>query len=258
MNCKNCNTPQRTDYKFCPACGAKVVVKRLTFRNLAYDITERVFNVDSTFFRTFIQLFKRPEEVIDSYVQGVRRRFLNPISHLGIALTLSGLTIFIMKKVMTPEMFNSYGGNLPEEAASKIYEAIFDYSSLFFLVYIPVFALAGYLTFNKKDYYFSEYIIAFIYIMAQWSIAIFLPTMLILLFAPETYMTISFPMLFVMVAYSLYAIQRIHRFSPGALILRSMVFLILTVIGYFGTIILFYVLMFLTGTLTVQDFAPQP
>ncbi len=257
MNCKNCNTPQRTDYKFCPACGAKVVVKRLTFRNLAYDITERVFNVDSTFFRTFIQLFSRPEEVIDSYVQGVRRKYLNPISHLGVALTLSGITIFIMKKVMTPEMFNSYGGDLPEEVAGKIYEAIFDYSSLFFLVYIPVFALAAYLTFNKKGYFFSEYIIAFIYIMAQWSIAIFLPTMLILLFAPELYMTISFPMLFVMVAYSIYAIQRIHRFSPGALILRSMVFLMLTAIGYFGIIILFYIVMFLTGTLTVQDFAPQ-
>jgi hypothetical protein len=258
MNCKNCNTPQRTDYKFCPACGAKVVVKRLTFRNLVYDITERVFNVDSTFFRTFIQLFNRPEQVIDSYIQGVRRRYLNPISHLGIALTLSGLTIFVMKKVMTPEMFNAYGGDLPEEVAGKIYEAVFDYSSLFFLVYIPVFALAGYLTFNKKNYFFSEYVIAFIYIMAQWSIAVFLPTILILLFAPETYMTVSFPFLFVMIAYSIFAIQRIHRFSPGAVVLRSMVFLMLITIGYFGIIFLFYALMFLSGTLNIQDFAPKP
>ncbi len=25
MNCKNCQTPQRTDFKYCPNCGAKVI-----------------------------------------------------------------------------------------------------------------------------------------------------------------------------------------------------------------------------------------
>ena len=258
MNCKNCQTPQRTDYKYCPSCGARVVVNRLTFKNLTYDITERYFNLDNTFIRTFVQLCIRPEQVIDSYIQGVRRRYLNPISHLGIALTLSGILIFIMQKVMTPELLFATGGDLPEEVTQKLYDVIFDFSSLFFVLYIPVFAIAGYITFNRKDYLLSEYMIAFIYIMAQWSIAIFPISLLVLIFSPESYISMSFPMLFIMVAYCIYAMQRIHRFNAAAVILRALIFFALTVIGYFGIIILFYIVMFLTGTLEIQDFAPKP
>ncbi|MGB5646688.1 MAG: DUF3667 domain-containing protein, partial [Muriicola sp.] len=131
MNCKNCQTPQRTDFKYCPNCGAKVVQNRLSFKNITYDITERYFNLDNTFIKTVVQLCIRPETVIDAYIQGVRRKYLNPMSHLGIALTLSGLLIFIMQKVFTADIFDMYGSNrMSEELSSKLYEVIFDYSSL--------------------------------------------------------------------------------------------------------------------------------
>ncbi len=256
MNCKNCQTPL-TDYRYCPACGAKVVVNRLTFKNLTYDITEQYLNLDNTFNRTFIRLITKPEEVIDSYIQGVRKRYLNPLSHLGIALTLSGILIFVMQKTMTPELFFAYGEELPEKVATKLYDTVFDFTSLFFILYIPVFGIAGYLTFNKKDYFLSEYLIAYIYIMAQWSIAVFPVSLFVLIAAPEYYVSLSFPMLFVLVFYCLYTMQRIHKFRAVSATLRSVVFFILTTIGYFGIIMLFYAMMFLTGTLEIQDFAPQ-
>jgi len=257
MNCKNCQTPQRTDYNYCPACGAKVVVKRLTFKNLTYDISERYFNLDNTFIRTVVQLCIRPEEVIDAYVQGVRRRFLNPISHIGIALTLSGLLMFIMQKVLTSDMFNTYGGQLSEEASNKLFDTIFDYTSLLFVLYIPVFAIAGYITFNRKEYLLSEYIIAYIYIMAQWSIVIFPISLITLLVEPSAYMSLSFPLLFTMILYCVFVMQRIHSYTTSAMILRSFVFFLLVVLGYFGIIIVFYIVMFLTGTFELQDFVPQ-
>ncbi len=257
MNCKNCETPQRTDFNFCPNCGARAVQKRLTFRNLIYDITERYFNLDNRFIKTVVQLCIRPEVVIDSYIQGVRRRFLSPISHIGIALTLSGLLIFVMQKVMTADMIMDYSGQLSAETSGKLYDAIFDYSSLLFVLYIPVFALAGYVTFNRKDYLLSEYIIAYIYIMAQWSIVIFPISLITLLAIPSAYMTLSFPLLLVMILYCIFAMQRIHRFNTGAMILRSLIFFLLAVIGYFGIVILFYIVMFITGTFELQDFLPQ-
>ncbi|NER10637.1 Protein of unknown function [Muriicola jejuensis] len=257
MNCKNCQTPQRTDYKYCPACGAKVVVHRLTFRNLTYDITERYFNLDNTFIQTLVQLLLHPEQVIDAYVQGVRRKYLNPISHLGIALTLSGISIFIMQKTLDPEVFMAYGGQLPKETAVKLYDAIYDFSTLFFILYIPVFALAGYLTFNRKNYLLSEYLIAYIYIMAQWSILSFPFTVTTLIISAESYLTLSWIMLFAMVAYCIFSMQRIHRYKAGGLVLRTSLFFALAVIGYFMIVILFYIVMFLTGTLEIQDFAPK-
>lgn len=259
MNCKNCQTPQRTDFKYCPNCGAKVVQNRLSFKNITYDITERYFNLDNTFIKTVVQLCIRPETVIDAYIQGVRRKYLNPMSHLGIALTLSGLLIFIMQKVFTADIFDMYGSNrMSEELSSKLYEVIFDYSSLMFVLYIPVFALAGYLTFNRKDYLLSEYVITFIYIMAQWSIVIFPISLITLLWNPKFYVSLSFPLLFVMILYCVFVMQRIHRYPTGAMILRSFVFFMLSVIGYFAIIIGFYIVLFITGTIELQDFAPPP
>lgn len=256
MNCKNCNTPQRTDFNYCPSCGARVIHNRLTFKNLTYDITERYFNLDNTFIKTVVQLCLRPDVVIDSYIQGVRRRFLNPISHLGIALTLSGLLIFIMQKVMTPELFNSFNSQMSSELSKKLFDAVFDYSSLMFVLYIPVFAFAGYLTFNKRNYLLTEYIIAFIYIMAQWSIVTFPISLIILIVSPTAYLDFSFPLLFVMILYCIYTMQRIHRLKTGEMILRSFVFFMLSIIGYFGIVMIFYIVMFLTGTLELQDFVP--
>ena len=128
MNCKNCQTPQRTDFNYCPACGAKVVVNRLSFKNLTYDISERFFDLDNTFIKTVAQLCIQPEKVIDAYIQGVRKRYLNPISHLGIALTLSGILIFTMQKVLTPDIMHAYGGHLSEKDPQKVFDTVFDYS----------------------------------------------------------------------------------------------------------------------------------
>ena len=98
MNCKNCEGSLRTDYSYCSNCGAKVIRNRLTIKNLWYDVTERFFNVDNTFLKTFLHLFSKPEVVVDSYVKGVRKRYLNPIAYFTIALTLSGILLYILKK----------------------------------------------------------------------------------------------------------------------------------------------------------------
>ena len=98
MTCKNCDARLRTDFLYCPACGAKVIRNRITVKNLWVDFLERYFNLDNTFIRTFVHLFTKPEVVIEGYLQGIRRKYLNPISYIGIALTLSGIIVFLMAR----------------------------------------------------------------------------------------------------------------------------------------------------------------
>lgn len=257
MECKNCGTPQRTDFNYCPNCGAKVIRNRLTFKNLSYDLTERYFDLDNTFLRTFRHLLTKPELVIDGYISGIRRKYINPISYLGIALTLSGLLIFLMQKVFDLKMdMDVFNQGLNPEFYEKIMPIAYDFSSLVFIFLIPVFAFAGWLTFNRQGYVFAEYLVVFLYTLAQWSIVSFPISLLVLIFAPQDYMTLSFIMLPLMVAYSIYALQRINRFPAGQFILRTFFFLVLGLIGYFGLIIAFYVLLFATGTITLEDLKP--
>ncbi|MEN8799761.1 MAG: DUF3667 domain-containing protein, partial [Flavobacteriaceae bacterium] len=98
MECKNCQHTEAEAFDFCPSCGAKVIRNRLTLKNLSADIAERVFDIDNTFARTFMQLFSRPDHVIDSYIQGIRKRYLNPIGYFGIAITLSGILLLLMRR----------------------------------------------------------------------------------------------------------------------------------------------------------------
>ncbi len=257
MECKNCGTSQRTDFNYCPNCGAKVIRNRLTFRNLSHDITERYFDLDNTFLRTFNHLFTKPELVIDGYISGIRRKYLHPISYLGIALTLSGLFYFIMQKVSVTEIdMDVFNQGVNPELYKKIMPLLFDFQSLVFILFIPIFGIAGWLTFNKRGYLFSEYLIVMLYTLAHWSIVSFPISLIVLIFDPQDIIIWSTIMLPLMLAYSLYALQRINKFSTGQLILRICLFMILALIGYFGLIIAFYVILFATGTITLEDLKP--
>ena len=83
MECKNCSNQLSTNSDFCNSCGAKVIRNRLTLKNIFEHIIETFFNYDNKLLRTFIDLFKKPEKVIDGYINGVRKRYVNPISYFG-------------------------------------------------------------------------------------------------------------------------------------------------------------------------------
>ena len=98
MNCKNCGSNLRTDFKYCPNCGAKVVLKRITFKGLFMDIFERLLNLENNFFKTIGHLTVWPEKVVAGYIDGTRRKYLNPLNYLTISLFLSGIILYCIRK----------------------------------------------------------------------------------------------------------------------------------------------------------------
>ncbi|KGL58713.1 DUF3667 domain-containing protein [Polaribacter sp. Hel1_85] len=93
MTCKNCNTPLEKNALFCDNCGAKVVTSRITFKLLTTDLFVNVFGIDSKFFLTLRKMLTHPQEVINEYITGVRKRYVNPFAFLAIAAAIS-LLIF--------------------------------------------------------------------------------------------------------------------------------------------------------------------
>jgi len=105
MNCKNCNADLPQDARFCLQCGGRVVDQSLTFGYLATEASERFFNFENNFlWRTFKDMFRKPEMVIDGFIDGVRKRHMNVFNYLALAITLSGLQIFLMQKFFTTNM----------------------------------------------------------------------------------------------------------------------------------------------------------
>lgn len=248
MNCKNCNLPLRTDYSFCSNCGAKIIRNRLTLKNLWYDLTERYFNVDNTFLKTLRHLFSKPEVVIGGYVDGIRKKYLNPISYYAIAITLSGLLFFLLKEFFSDQMNMDW---MMPEAAENPNEEIFDntakFQTVISLASIPVYALFSKLMFLKnKSYNYTEHIIINIYLFAQFTIATF-PVILIALVFGANYLVLTYSALLFQVFYVAYVLKRIFKLTWKKTIWKTIVFLALLFFLFIVLIIISIIVMIIFG-----------
>jgi hypothetical protein len=76
--CVSCGAP--TDAPYCPRCGERRAAdRRYTLRAFATEAFETVTNADSTLWRTFATLLRRPGELTRAYMHGVRAPYMKPL-----------------------------------------------------------------------------------------------------------------------------------------------------------------------------------
>lgn len=261
MHCKNCNNSLRTDFSYCPDCGSKVIRNRLTVKNLIYDFLERYFNLDNTLLQTLWHMIIKPEAVCGGYISGIRKKYLNPVSMLAISLTLSGFILFLMKKVAWKYIdFSkiSYAQTSSGSAGTeKIMASTMEYSSLLFLLYIPILAFASYLFFNKKNYNLAEHTISAIYALTSFSILGFAYTLTALLISPQFYLDMALIYLLIIVLFCVYVAYKNSMDNLKSLFWRIPLFLMIFFIGYMGVSMATVVVLFITGEVSIQDFVPK-
>lgn len=258
MNCKNCHTELDEQDDYCGRCGGKVIRKRLSFKNLFEHLSETFFNYDNKLLRTFVQLFREPEDVITGYINGVRKRYINPISFFGLSLTISGLSLYIIKKfyIQHLEFAEKFGG-INKEIFDQTSSGIFEYNSLFYSFLIPLFAFISWIVFLNKKYNFTEHIIIYLYSLSMLSVLLAFAAQIVLMLIPDSYFTFSlltWPLMFI---YHCYILTRIFKLSFGDLLLRSIIFLALFFVAYILTSIIAFVIMLMTGTINLEDFRPK-
>ncbi|WP_396638564.1 DUF3667 domain-containing protein [Maribacter sp. R77961] len=237
MNCKNCDNTLRTDYSFCPDCGAKVIRNRITVKNLWYDAVERFFNIDNTFLITFKNLFTNPDLVIVGYIKGVRKKYLNPISYFTIAVMLGGLFVFLNKQYFPEAMDYQFSSMNAEEMtesdkfgvdlAKKFQDYTFEYQNLFYVLMLPFLALISRLVFiNKKEYNLSEHFVMNIYGYSQMSICVNLMYILFIWNSRLIYYAASINGIFQILYFS-YMFKKIFKLNLKQTVLKLLFFLII-------------------------------
>ncbi len=78
--CKNCDSPLKEEFKYCPECGQKVD-DELNLRVLFNNTISNYFSVDARFFRSFIPLMFKPGFLARKFVEGKRLRYLHPAQY---------------------------------------------------------------------------------------------------------------------------------------------------------------------------------
>ena len=89
MTCKNCKSSLNHEQLFCGNCAAKVVTERITIKKLLSDLASNVFGWDNKFFFTVRMLILKPEILFKEYIDGTRKKYMNPLSLLTLTAALA-------------------------------------------------------------------------------------------------------------------------------------------------------------------------
>jgi len=233
--CINCGSHLALNQRFCPNCGGKRIYNRITWRNLFEDFIDRFFNIENAFLKTFLALFKSPEDVIGGYIKGMRKKYLPAFSYFAVALTVAGVYSFIIKNWFLEDVIQAQTNYYTGEAAeiqklfmSQWVKGIIDYQSIFYFAMIPILAILSKVVFwNYKKYNLVEHFVIYLY---GYSHIALITTILGLLVIwnqslHQIYGILS-PLL--MIGYMTYVLKRLFKLNTGSTILKFGLFLLVS------------------------------
>lgn len=241
--------------QFCYSCGAPVVKERLTVKSLVTDALFRFFNLERGFLRTFIDLIVKPDEVVLGYIDGVRKRYITPISYFTLALFLTSIIyVFMSRHVEEIDLNQLFMGQEPTLAQQKIMASVGDFNALYYFVYVPIAAAASFLMFPIRRLNFSERSVIFIYALSQFSVLFFVPALLLIELDPADYLKVSLYTMPVLILMFVYYMLRINRISFWKSILPLALFFLLFVVLFFVASIFLNLLLVVLGYVELKDF----
>ncbi len=179
-HCKNCDQLLYDKHKFCFNCGSRWINYRLSPVSIVHEFSNKYLGSDNVFLVTIIALFRYPEDVINGYINGQRKRYVNPINFYLISLTLIGLQFFVLKN-FAPDLLGYSEVNETSELGKSFLDYMYDYFGLWTTFMLPAYVITGYLVFiNVKHYNFSEHVIFYVYAFGLMNIltALFTPVMM--------------------------------------------------------------------------------
>lgn len=252
--CTNCGADHSGSY--CPDCGQKKEIRKLTFKSIAQEFGERIFGFDSKFGRTLKDLTLRPGIVPQHFINGNRVKYMGPVAYYFSLLTIyilliSLLDIDIVAMTRSTTEFFTQGKELTEDqqlAQSKVQELIFSYFRLFSFIQIPFFTTAQLLLFRKNKLNFIEHSVVTFYGQAHpllLSIFLLFPYLIDINLSMNIVLVISLTY-FALICGSFYKGNRIWNFIKGLLsqflgflfffLFAMLVFIIIAFLipGFFG------------------------
>ncbi|SCX88043.1 Protein of unknown function [Nonlabens sp. Hel1_33_55] len=222
----------------CASCGAKWLENRITMRQVAADFSDMYLGFDTKFVHTYYDLFKKPEAVINGYLNGRRVYYMDAVRYLLLALFITGIYVFVIKQTNVMDEYMKVSGiqdsiafsNMsPEQIEQQMAfsSAFMDYQGIILLLTIPLLAIAGRITFwGKKHFNFTEHVVFFLYTYGHMVIVTTPISILLIYISPPVFYYWSFIGYLFMFLHTAYCYKRCFQLDTGTIILKSMISII--------------------------------
>lgn len=229
MNCKNCERQLEQSDKYCANCGAKVVNTRLAFSYFLSEFNEEVLSWDNRLFKTIWHLVIKPEEVILGYLNGVRKKYMNPFRFLLIILTLYGIAIFFTRDVAINEMTILADEN-QRSITKNMMNFLFDYNSIFTSLLVPFYAIISFVIFlDKRKLNFFEHIVLWTYVQTIYSVLGIISTLPVFFLSQTGNLVLSSIINITWLIYALIIFKKVFGLTVFQTILKFLLFSIIII-----------------------------
>jgi hypothetical protein len=174
MICVNCH--KESDGKYCPDCGQRLGVKRLSYREGLYDFSSRIYGFESTFPRTLRDVTIRPGVAAARYIEGNRAMYYGPIGYFFLMITLMLLVASLLgvefNEVMISrskdlELTQAAPGSGQEEVTRRLQLMVLDNYRIFSFTLIIFQTLWLKLLFRKSGYNLLEHSVMVLFVMGH-------------------------------------------------------------------------------------------
>lgn len=196
--CLNCGSTITGN--FCPNCGQKKEVKRLTWHSLIVEVFHFFSHIEKGFFFTSYKLLIRPDKVIGEYLEGKRKKYTKPVSLYLIWVAIHLLAFQLIRDWMNYE--NLRTGHLLWVKGGEQQLFVVKHSNVFGLLLLPVLSFLLWLFVARPKLNYIESLVATLYSLAAIELLIFFQIVLAGLLLGTNFLTNAFLLQVQVVAFS--------------------------------------------------------
>jgi hypothetical protein len=168
--CKNCGS--RSEFSFCPVCGQRISVNKVTFRETFEELADSVFSVNAPLLNTIRELAVSPGVLLRNYLKGQRKKYYKPVSFF----LLTTVVYLIVRSLIGFDPFRN--SMIVVEEGSADGTVLTDAKNYFLLninnfLFIFVFTLAIFLKlFFYRKYSLAEFLAISFYLIGVYTLLI--------------------------------------------------------------------------------------
>lgn len=172
IQCPACNSSAIDNY--CSNCGQKIYQQRFTLKGF-FAVVGSALNIERGFLYTIVWLFRNPGKVIDDYLKGRTKPYLNPLNYILIivgvyAFLVISFNIYDSSVETTNHLLGNDQRNVSPEAMEfqkRFMDLSRKYINLVPLMIIPFASIFSRWYYHKKQLYYGEHLIINTFVFAQ-------------------------------------------------------------------------------------------